>query len=65
MNVVYDLPHVVGSHWFQHCDQPATGRSGDGENNNYGVVNVDDEVYTELTDAMRAMHNAVRVREGL
>jgi agarase len=65
MNELYDLPYVVGAHWFEHCDQPATGRRGDGENNNFGVVNVEDEVYPELTNAMRAMNNAVRVREGL
>ena len=30
-----------------------------------GIVNIEDEIYVELTDAMRAMNNAVRVREGL
>ena len=64
MNELYDRPYVIGAHWFEYCDQPATGRGGDGENNNFGTVNVRDEVYVELTDAMQAMNHAVRVREG-
>lgn len=44
-------PNLVGYHWFEHCDEPKEGRF-DGENSNYGVVNVHDEVYSELTQAM-------------
>lgn len=61
-NELYDRPFVVGAHWFQWMDQPASGR-GDGENNNFGVVTITDDTYVELTDAMRAMNGAVRVRE--
>lgn len=45
------VPWVVGWHWFAWVDQPAEGRF-DGENNNWGVVNVHDEPYAELTAAM-------------
>ena len=62
-NELYDRPFVVGAHWFQWMDQPASGRGGDGENNNFGVVTITDDTYVELTDAMRAMNGAVRVRE--
>ena len=44
-------PAVVGYHWFEHADQPAEGRF-DGENSNFGLVTVEDEVYEELTEAM-------------
>jgi hypothetical protein len=44
-------PHLVGYHWFVHADQPREGR-WDGEDSNYGVVTIDDDVYTELTRAM-------------
>jgi hypothetical protein len=44
-------PNLVGYHWFEHCDQPKEGRF-DGENSNYGVVNIHDEVYEDLTRAM-------------
>jgi agarase len=44
-------PNLVGYHWFEHCDEPKEGRF-DGENSNYGVVNIQDDVYTNLTQAM-------------
>jgi len=44
-------PSLVGYHWFEHCDEPKEGRF-DGENSNYGVVNIRDETYAELTQAM-------------
>lgn len=48
-------PSLVGTHWFQWWDQPATGR-GDGENYNIGLVNVTDQPYKELVDAARETH---------
>lgn len=44
-------PNLVGYHWFEHCDEPKEGRF-DGENSNYGVVNIKDEVYTTLVEEM-------------
>ncbi len=46
-------PWMVGLHWFEWTDQPAGGRF-DGENSNWGLVNVDDEPYAELTAATRS-----------
>lgn len=43
--------HVVGYHWFEHADQPFEGRS-DGENSNYGLVNIKDEPYETLVARM-------------
>ena len=44
-------PNLVGYYRFVHCDEPKEGRF-DGENCNYGVVNIHDDVYVELTRAM-------------
>ncbi|MBW7971185.1 agarase [Bradyrhizobium sp. BR 10289] len=44
-------PNVVGYHWFEHADQPAEGRF-DGEDSNFGVVTIDDQIYGELTTTM-------------
>ncbi len=44
-------PNLVGYYRFVHCDEPKEGRF-DGENSNYGVVNILDGVYTELIQAM-------------
>ena len=46
------LPFAVGYNWFALLDQPAAGRFIDGENFNYGVLNVDDQVYELLASAM-------------
>jgi agarase len=47
--------NVVGYHWFEHADEPKEGRF-DGENSNYGVVNIHDEVYGDLTRAMQEIN---------
>lgn len=44
-------PSLVGYHWFAHCDQPVEGRS-DGENSNYGLINLADRPWELLTNAM-------------
>eukprot|EP00118_Oscarella_pearsei_P027022 m.310668 g.310668 ORF g.310668 m.310668 type:complete len:600 (+) comp53629_c0_seq1:60-1859(+) len=45
-------PHVVGYHWWQWADEPATGRWPDGEDSNYGLVHIDDDEYDLLTAEM-------------
>ena len=48
-------PAMIGTHWFQWLDQPATGRN-DGENYNIGFVDVTDRPYAELVSAAKATH---------
>ena len=45
-------PEVVGLHYFQWNDQPVLGRY-DGENYNIGLVDVCNQPYPELTEAVR------------
>jgi hypothetical protein len=52
------LPMVVGYHWFEHSDQPAEGRF-DGENSNYGLVNIRDEPYDELVEVVERVNRSV------
>lgn len=57
-------PHLVGYHWFEHADEPKEGRF-DGENSNYGLVNIHDDPYLELTQAMtRINQNAEKLHAG-
>lgn len=49
-------PAMVGAHWFQWLDQPATGRS-DGENYAIGFIDVTDRPYPELVAAAQATHD--------
>jgi hypothetical protein len=42
------LPYVLGADWFQFTDEPIHGRD-DGENFNFGLVDIHDRPYEELT----------------
>jgi hypothetical protein len=48
-------PAIIGAHWYQWIDQPATGRR-DGENYNIGWIDVTDRPYHELVAAAKATH---------
>jgi agarase len=58
------MPFVVGAHWFKYADEPAEGRF-DGENSNYGLVNIRDEPYTEFINVVRETNlRAYEMRRG-
>ena len=44
-------PEVVGAHWFQYYDHPRGGRD-DGEDYNFGLVDIDDRPYGRLVTAL-------------
>lgn len=46
------IPFLVGAHWFEYADEPAEGRF-DGENSNYGLVNIKDEPYETFLAVVR------------
>jgi len=48
-------PQIVGCHWFEFADEPATGRTLDGENYQIGFVDVTDTPYPETIAAAREM----------
>jgi hypothetical protein len=49
------LPYVVGADWFQYYDEPPHGRKLDGEDYNFGLVDINDRPYTEVTAAFAAL----------
>jgi hypothetical protein len=53
-------PFVVGADWFQYFDHPRHGRE-DGENYNFGLVDVSDRPYEETT-AVFARANLTEVK---
>lgn len=57
-------PFVVGTHWFKHADQPIEGRA-DGENNNWGIVDLQDDPYVALGDRMRLLNADTPTRRTL
>lgn len=57
-------PFVVGTHWFKHADQPIGGRN-DGEDNNWGIVDLHDDPYVDLGDRMRLLNGEAPARRVL
>lgn len=51
-------PMIVGMHWFQYFDHPQGGRA-DGEDYNFGLVDVEDRPYEELVAALRDLNRRV------
>ncbi len=47
------IPEIVGAHWFQYYDHPKGGRP-DGEDYDFGLVDIDDQPYRRLTAALAA-----------
>jgi hypothetical protein len=50
LEAVTAVPYVVGVDWFQYYDEPPHGRF-DGEDYNFGLVDIEDRPYEELTAA--------------
>ncbi len=51
MEEALEIPSVVGAHWFFFADQPSEGRP-DGADSNWGIVNIDDDLYEVLVERM-------------
>jgi hypothetical protein len=59
-----DTPNLVGDDWFQYVDEPADGRTPDGENDDFGMINVDGDPYPQMVAAVQLMHNVVADEDG-
>lgn len=57
-----DLPYLVGYHWFQYFDEPTPGRSFDGEDSDYGLVDIHDQPYAELCAAFTRLNQDAAFR---
>ncbi len=52
----FSYPALIGMHWFQYSDQSPQGRF-DGENSNYGVVDIYDRPYTQVLEHMKTIND--------
>ena len=52
-------PNIVGTHWFQYGDQATTGRGGDGENYQIGLLDICDTPYPETIEALQRVGAAM------
>ena len=48
----YEHPGLIGTSYFQWCDQDLTGRGNDGENYNCGLVDVTDRPYPFMVESV-------------
>jgi hypothetical protein len=61
------VPDLVGLHWFQYADHPKGGRVTDGEDYDFGLVDIDNRPYEALTAAIAprlAAAAAIHARAG-
>ncbi len=49
------MPFSLGLHWYQHVDQPLTGRGMDGENQMVGIMDITDQPHQTLVGSMRTV----------
>jgi hypothetical protein len=54
MTRLASLPYMIGADWFQWNDEPPAGRS-DGEDVNFGIVDIHDHLYESLVQAIQEM----------
>ena len=52
------IPEIVGVHWFQYYDHPKGGRT-DGEDYDFGLVDITDRPYEQLVSALAAANRGV------
>ncbi|MEW6444396.1 MAG: hypothetical protein AB1640_25955 [bacterium] len=55
------FPNVVGTHWFQHSDEPRGGRE-DGEDYNMGLVDNANRPYEELAVVFKELNPQLEAR---
>jgi hypothetical protein len=54
LHALLRTPYVIGADWFQYYDEPTHGRY-DGENFNFGLVDIRDRPYEALTATARGL----------
>lgn len=52
-------PNIIGAHWFQYHDEPASGRLLDGENSHFGLVSITDTPYFDFLATVLRTNQAV------
>lgn len=60
-----NLPYIIGYHWFQYFDQSPQGRSFDGEDSNYGLVDIYDNEYKILVTKIKEINNKAEIIHNL
>lgn len=56
LDELLSCPFVIGYHWFLYFDQSPGGRTFDGENSDYGLVDIHDQPYDEIVGAFKELN---------
>ncbi|MDD1017194.1 beta-agarase [Pseudomonas rubra] len=64
LKAALDEPSIVGVHWFQYLDQPASGRLLDGENGHFGLVGITDVPFQGFVDGVRKSNLQTQAQFG-
>jgi hypothetical protein len=56
VNAFTKLSYVVGADWFQYYDEPPLGRKPDGEDYNFGLFDVQNNVYADVTKTFASLN---------
>jgi len=59
LRTLVNEPYIIGTHWFTYADEPPHGRPIDGEDYNFGTVDIENKPYELLTTAMTRSHGLV------
>jgi hypothetical protein len=57
-------PYIVGADWFQYFDEPRYGRE-DGENFNFGLVDINDSPYAEATSTFASFDGSAQKAQAV
>lgn len=53
--------YIIGADWFQWNDEPPMGRTLDGENHNFGIVDINDKAYDDMVNAIKKVSPQVNI----
>jgi hypothetical protein len=59
LRLLAEQPYVVGAHWFRFADEPPDGRTSDGEDYNFGLVDIQDRPYESLVHGMTELNRDI------
>jgi len=63
VEALVEIPAIVGYHWFEYTDEPASGRF-DGENSNYGLVDINDKPWGVLVKRMTVVNEGIELKHA-
>jgi len=61
---ISDAKYIIGYQYFKYMDEPSQGRF-DGEDSNWGLVNINDEPYSEVVNVFQSFNRKIQSQAQL